>query len=268
MSSGTSKSDRPGDIHAEILPESDFSRLTDASDRFPSQPRGHQSEPIRHPDDLLLQNTRSDDADPPLRTRPTAQPTSSWTLDPDTVALTLTSLVRKPRATGSLTNRVRAASAVVLAMSALAVGAMVMMTTRSEEKVAAAVPIEQPLLMCEAERTDRSTVGNGPGGTTTGADAILGFQYAYYINRAGKAAWNFVAPDAANISPAENLQQAIEAEIPVGTTHCVHITQRGPDSFDVDVQERRPDGGQAVYKQHVRTVVRDGHTVIYEILDR
>ncbi|MEU7632956.1 hypothetical protein AB0C34_23750 [Nocardia sp. NPDC049220] len=153
-------------------------------------------------------------------------------------------------------------------MSIVAFGATVMMITRSEEKVAAAVPIEQPLLICKAERTDRLTVGNGPGGTTTGADAILGFQYAYYIDRAGKAAWNFVAPDAANVSPAENLEKSIEAEIPIGTTHCVHIAQREPDLFDVDVQELRPNGMRAVYKQHVRTVVRDGHTVIYEILDR
>ncbi|MBF6223385.1 hypothetical protein IU479_35545 [Nocardia abscessus] len=268
MSSETSESDRPGDIHSGILPGSDFSRLTEASDRLPSQLREQQSEPVRRQNDLLPQNTEEDDATPALRTRQTAPLASDWALDPDIVALTLGSLVRRPQAARSPANRVRAAFAVVLAISAVAGGAMVMMMTRSAEEVSDAVPIDQSPLMCEAQRTGRLTVGNGPGGTATGADAILGFQYAYYIDRAGEAAWNFVAPDAVDISSAQNLQQAIEAEIPVGTTHCVRIAQRQPDSFDVDVEERRPDGMRVVYEQHVRTAVRDGHTLIYAIFDR
>ncbi|MGW4330988.1 hypothetical protein ACWEKR_34535 [Nocardia sp. NPDC004573] len=162
----------------------------------------------------------------------------------------------------------RVALAVVLTISAVAVGAMVTMIARRVGEVPPVIPIEQPLQMCEATRTGRLTVGNGPGGTATGADAILGFQYAYYIDRAGAAAWTFVAPDAVSVSPAESLQQAIEADIPVGTTYCVRIAERQQDAFDVDVEERRPDGMRVVYKQHVRTVVRDGRTLIYEIIAR
>ncbi|WP_306356431.1 MULTISPECIES: hypothetical protein [unclassified Nocardia] len=123
-------------------------------------------------------------------------------------------------------------------------------------------------LSCPARKDGRVTVGNGAGSTASGAEAILGFQHAFYAQRSGTKAREFVAPDALNISPADTIQQAIDEVIPMGTTYCLRIVEITPDIFDADLTEHRPDGTTTVYRQHITTVDRDGRHLIVAINER
>ncbi|RDI53194.1 hypothetical protein [Nocardia mexicana] len=213
---------------------------------------------------------------------PPAQPNTAWqplspaepglALDPDMVQRALGSPARKARGAKRGPRRMLVLLALVLVAAVAALGAFLVSVTGGTAGApvpVAAAPVPAPAgQACEAERRDSLTSGNGPGDTVSGAGAILGFEHAYYTQRNGRAAQTFVAPDTVNVASAELLQQAIDAEIPVGTTHCVRIVERLPEWFDVDIEEHRPTGAVAVYKQSMRTVVRDGHTVIYEIRDR
>ncbi|MFC9997933.1 hypothetical protein [Nocardia sp. NPDC127526] len=120
-------------------------------------------------------------------------------------------------------------------------------------------------LSCPTKREGNLTIGNGEGSTASGADAILGFQHAFYADRNGEKARSFVAPDAANVSPAEVIQQAINDVIPVGTTYCLRIVEVAPAIYDADLTEHRPDGTTTVYRQHITTVNRDGKNLIFAI---
>ncbi|WP_067544108.1 hypothetical protein [Nocardia crassostreae] len=120
-------------------------------------------------------------------------------------------------------------------------------------------------LSCPTKREGNLTIGNGEGSTGSGADAILGFQHAFYADRSGEKARTFVAPDAANVSPAEVIQQAINDVIPVGTTYCLRIVEVAPAIYDADLTEHRPDCTTTVYRQHITTVNRDGKNLIFAI---
>lgn len=134
--------------------------------------------------------------------------------------------------------------------------------------ITTAAPTTVAALSCPAKREGPLTIGNGPGGTDTGADAILGFQHAFYSDRNGGKARSFVAPDAANVSPAETIQQAINEVIPKGTSYCLRITETGPDAYDADLTEHRPDGTTTVYRQRIVTVNKDGKHLIFAIDER
>ncbi|WP_460700614.1 hypothetical protein [Nocardia thraciensis] len=200
---------------------------------------------------------------------PPAEP--GLALDPDLVQRTLRAPSRKVRGGKSGPRRMLVMLALVLVAAVAALGAFVVSVTRGTAggPVPVAAPVPAPARpTCEAGHRDSLTTGNGPGDTVSGVGAILGFEYAYYAQRDGRAAQTFVASDTANIAPADHLQRAIDTEIPLGTTHCVRIVERLPEWFDVDIEEHRPTGAVAVYRQSMRTVVRDGRTVIYEIRDR
>ncbi|KAA8884505.1 hypothetical protein F3087_33435 [Nocardia colli] len=114
---------------------------------------------------------------------------------------------------------------------------------------------------CPTERTATTVRGAETGGTTTGPDAILAFQYAYYVERSGEQVRQVVAPEA-NVSPAQTIQRGIDT-IPVGTTHCVRIVTISDNRYSVEVTEYRPGGVPATYnKQTVTTAVIDGRTLI------
>ncbi|QIS01859.1 hypothetical protein F5X71_05585 [Nocardia brasiliensis] len=123
-------------------------------------------------------------------------------------------------------------------------------------------------LTCPSGKDGKVTVGNGNGDTASGAGAILGFQYAFYVQRSGAQARAFVAPDAENVSSAEIIQGGINAEVPVGTKHCLRITEVASDTFDVDLTQRKPDGTETIYHQTITTVVRDGKVLVYSIKPR
>ncbi|GAB2633751.1 hypothetical protein ACWDYH_34645 [Nocardia goodfellowii] len=118
-----------------------------------------------------------------------------------------------------------------------------------------------PAATCPVERTDREVRSSQPGGTGSGPDAILSFQYAYYVERDAERAVQVVAPGA-SVSPAEVIQKGIET-IPAGTTHCVRIVALGDNKYSVEITEQRPGGVPATYnKQTVTTAVIGGRTLI------
>ncbi|PXX57806.1 hypothetical protein DFR70_11636 [Nocardia tenerifensis] len=128
-------------------------------------------------------------------------------------------------------------------------------------KAQAGVTTHRPSGACPTERTASIVRAAEMGGTTTGPDAILAFQYAYYVERSGERVRQFVAPDAA-VSPASTIQRGIDT-IPAGTTHCVRIVTLADNQYSVEVTEYRPGGVPATYnKQTVTTAVIDGRTLI------
>ncbi|WP_194824531.1 hypothetical protein [Nocardia sp. XZ_19_231] len=114
---------------------------------------------------------------------------------------------------------------------------------------------------CPTERTDIVVRSAEAGGTDSGPDAVLAFQYAYYVTRSGEQARAVATPDA-DVSPAAVIQRGIDT-IPVGTTHCVRITTVAADRFTVEITEFRPAGAPATYtKQSVRTALVGDRTLI------
>ncbi|MGW0180112.1 hypothetical protein [Nocardia sp. NPDC003345] len=192
----------------------------------------------------------------------------SWDSDPIAQKLTPQSvagaLARKPRRQLPL-NKIITVAAVLVAFLAIGV-AIVVVTSGGDESAAPPAPADA--LSCPASQDGAVTVGDGIGDTESGPGAILGFQNAFYSERNGVAAREFVAADSPSISSAETIQKAIDAQIPVDTRHCVRITERAADTFDVDLTERRPNGTTTVYKQTVTTVERDGKTLLWVIADR
>ncbi|WP_040780157.1 hypothetical protein [Nocardia pneumoniae] len=114
---------------------------------------------------------------------------------------------------------------------------------------------------CPTERSEAIVRSAEAGGTTSGPDAVLLFQYAYYVERSGERARTAVAPDAA-VQPAWVIQRGIDT-VPAGTTHCVRIVTIGDNRYSVEVTEYRPGGVPATYnRQMVTTAVIDGRTLI------
>jgi hypothetical protein len=114
---------------------------------------------------------------------------------------------------------------------------------------------------CPTERADLVVRSAEPGATTSGPDAVLAFQYAYYVDRSGEHARAAVAPDA-TVSSAAAIQRGIDS-IPVGTTHCVRIVTIADNRYSVEITEYRPGGAPATYnRQTVTTAVVDGRTLI------
>ncbi|KAF0848461.1 hypothetical protein FNL39_102611 [Nocardia caishijiensis] len=111
---------------------------------------------------------------------------------------------------------------------------------------------------CRAAADPGVTVGNGAGDTSSGAKAILGFQYGFYVERSGARVREFVAPDAVNISPADVIQKAIDEQIPAGTKHCVKMRETTLGIYDVELREWHPDGSANVYKQEIVTTQTEG----------
>ncbi|WP_406236607.1 hypothetical protein [Nocardia sp. NBC_01009] len=205
---------------------------------------------------------------------PASEPGLSWSDDPIAKRLA-PSAIPTPVFT---TNRQKKGSrgrwiALGSVAAAAVVGALVatiIAVNRDSGGGSAAPPPVTPTaaLSCPASKDGKVTVGNGAGDTNSGAGAILGFQYAYYVERSGERARSYLAPDAEYLSPAEILQKAINEEIPVGTTHCVRIAETAPDTYDVDLTEHRANGTTIVYPQTVSTVDRDGKKLIFAVRER
>lgn len=116
---------------------------------------------------------------------------------------------------------------------------------------------------CVESRDGSTVTGNGPGGTSDGVAAILGFDHAYYVARSGAKAREVVAPDAP-VGSAETIQGGIDS-VPEGTEHCLAITETEPGRYAVTLSELRPDGSAKKYEQVVTTADRDGRTYITSI---
>ncbi|MBB5915749.1 hypothetical protein BJY24_004661 [Nocardia transvalensis] len=114
---------------------------------------------------------------------------------------------------------------------------------------------------CPTERADRVVRGAEPGGTASGPDAIMWFQYSYYVERSAERALEVVAPGTV-LSPASVIQRGIDS-VPLGTAHCVRVSTVTEDKYSVEVTERRPGGAPKTYgKQTVTTAVIGGRTLI------
>ncbi|WP_067470465.1 hypothetical protein [Nocardia amamiensis] len=114
---------------------------------------------------------------------------------------------------------------------------------------------------CPTERSEAIVRSAEAGGTTSGPDAVLLFQYAYYVERSGERARTAVAPDA-GVQPAWVIQRGIDT-VPAGTTHCVRIVTIGDNRYSVEITEYRPGGVPATYnRQMVTTAVIGGRTLI------
>ncbi|WP_157777321.1 hypothetical protein [Nocardia terpenica] len=117
---------------------------------------------------------------------------------------------------------------------------------------------------CPARTDGNVTTGNGPGDTSSGVGAILGFEHGYYVERSGAKARDFASPGV-NLEPAEGLQKIID-QLPKGTNYCLQIESVAPDRFNVQLTEFHPDGSTVQYKQVVTTIARDGRTLVDQIL--
>ncbi|MEV6772096.1 protein kinase [Nocardia sp. NPDC051030] len=127
---------------------------------------------------------------------------------------------------------------------------------------------------CPSRRNSTVVAGTDPGGTASGPDAILAFQYAYYVLRSGTAARKVVA-DGSNISEAATLQQAIDSYVPSGTRYCVQVTPDvsaaippGSEMWTVEVTQQRPGALQESFKQTVTTRRDADRTLITAIEQR
>ncbi|WP_280231227.1 hypothetical protein [Nocardia cyriacigeorgica] len=108
--------------------------------------------------------------------------------------------------------------------------------------------------------------GTPTGGTGSGADAIFGFEHAYYVARDGHRARNFVTADAA-VSDAAGIDRGI-AQVPLGTRYCVTITplaDSAPQRYLVDLVQQYPGEPPDTFHQIITVATLDGHTRITRI---
>ncbi|WP_067723574.1 hypothetical protein [Nocardia yamanashiensis] len=121
---------------------------------------------------------------------------------------------------------------------------------------------------CASSRGDSVVVGDGKGkapGTpgVTGPDLILYQQWQWYVARNADAARSVLAPDAQAADP-ETARAAVAA-VPQGTKHCVTITTLAKGAYDVQIEEKHPDGSKAHWQQRVSTAAPAGQLVITAI---
>ncbi|MBF6168236.1 hypothetical protein IU486_26305 [Streptomyces gardneri] len=202
---------------------------------------------------------------------PPADSGLSWAEDPIAMRLALRVPTTPAPVRSSRHSRrwgVLGAVAAVVVLIALTVTIIAVSGDNGDSGAAPGVGGTTAALSCPSNKDGKVTVGNGTGDTSSGPGAILGFQYSFYVERSGERARRFVADDAENVSTADRIQKGIDEYVPVGTTHCLRITELATDTFDVDLTEHRPDGTTTVYRQTVTTVARDGKTVVYAIRDR
>ncbi len=120
---------------------------------------------------------------------------------------------------------------------------------------------------CFTARSGYAVNDNGPGGTGTGPDTVLAWEYARYTTRSAATARQYVVPDATAVPSVQQLQTEFD-QSPPGTQHCVHITgSEIPDRYQVQVFERRPDRGFLHRAYTAITTTRDGRVLIREIRD-
>lgn len=235
-----------------------------APDPMTTRPANDQQSPHRTGEHQVRPPWETDA--PPGKTSGRSTPGLSWSDDPIAQRLTPQSvtaaLAPSPRSAAWLP-RVLAVVGVLVVVIGVVVGVAALLRGGPSAPAPAA-----PALACPAGNSDGVVTGNGSGSTDNAPDAVLGFQHAFYVDRNGAAARRFVADDAPHISAAAIIQQAIDTQIPVGTSHCLRIVERAPNTLDVDLTERRPDGPTTVYRQTVTTVQRNGKTVLYAIDNR
>ncbi|MEV6768715.1 hypothetical protein AB0N05_08765 [Nocardia sp. NPDC051030] len=172
----------------------------------------------------------------------------------------------------------RAALAAALVAVLAAVSGGVWMTVRdkgtadesalasSSENAAPAAPTSAApgVDWCAHTETSTRVVSAKDGDPSTGAGVILHLEYAWYVLRDPVAVRNLLTPDAQVAS--ESATRAAITAIPTGTQHCVAVSSLGSERWDVQIDERHPDGSLASWQQTMTTAVRDGRTMITSIV--
>ncbi|MFJ2834250.1 hypothetical protein ACIO52_02690 [Nocardia sp. NPDC087230] len=97
---------------------------------------------------------------------------------------------------------------------------------------------EHAITDCPHTRTTALASGADAGDTTSAVSVIFAVQHAYYVDRSGTKAREFVTADA-KVPPAEEIQAGIDT-VPVGTRYCVSIVPTSPARWQVHVREQRP----------------------------
>ncbi|MEU3010073.1 hypothetical protein [Nocardia asteroides] len=109
--------------------------------------------------------------------------------------------------------------------------------------------------------------GSGPGDISSGPAAILGFHYAYYVQRSADWARQFLTAETV-ATLGDRLRAGIDA-VPADTRHCVTIspldTFGDADLWAVTVTEYRPQGEPFAPRQIITTRTVDGATRISSI---
>ncbi|MFD6221209.1 hypothetical protein [Nocardia asteroides] len=123
-------------------------------------------------------------------------------------------------------------------------------------------------LACADIATSSGVVtGSGPGDTSSGPAAILGYNYAYYVQRSADRARKFLTAETI-VGPGVRLQAGIDA-VPAATRHCVTIspldTFGDAELWAVTVTEYRPQGEPFAPRQIITTRTVDGVTRISSI---
>ncbi|MFD4432150.1 hypothetical protein [Nocardia sp. NPDC058497] len=91
---------------------------------------------------------------------------------------------------------------------------------------------------CPQKRTTVLASGTDAGDTTSAVSVIFALQHAYYVDRSGAKAREFVTEDA-KVPSAQEIQAGIDT-VPLGTRYCVSIVPTSPARWQVQVREQRP----------------------------
>ncbi|MBL1080084.1 hypothetical protein JK358_37375 [Nocardia sp. 2] len=171
--------------------------------------------------------------------------------------------------------RRRAARIARIATAAVAGTAAVVLLAggRNDSPAAAAPTVSEaaapsPSPWCADSRSGSVVVGSGQGkapGTpgVSGPELILFQQWQWYVARNADAARSVLSADA-HAADADAARAAVAA-VPAGTRHCVTITTLGAGRFDVQIEEKHPDGSTAQWQQTVTTAAPAGQLVITAI---
>ena len=137
-------------------------------------------------------------------------------------------------------------------------------TTAMVPAIATTASTTTPASQCGPATEPGTVRGNGPGGTDSGAAAILAFEHAYYVLRDGVKAREVVA-EGDGVNPAEAIQAGAN-DTPAGTTHCVVIRTESPGQFYVEITEYRPNTPDPkLIRQRINTTTEHGRTLITSI---
>ncbi|WP_216897563.1 hypothetical protein [Nocardia alni] len=140
------------------------------------------------------------------------------------------------------------AAAVVVIVVIIAVVALVLPGKNSKNTAAVTAPPPSGALDCQAFTNATTTIGNGPGDTTSGPKAILGFEHGIYTDRNAEKALSFTVPGRFALT-----QAIIDQQYPSGVSYCLRITTLAPDTFEVEITEHHPDGTSRVYDESIYT---------------
>ncbi|WP_433672533.1 hypothetical protein ACQP06_13545 [Nocardia sp. CA-136227] len=117
---------------------------------------------------------------------------------------------------------------------------------------------------CRETDTPQRVSGAGAGNLNSGPGVIMRLEYAWYVLRDAAAVRSVLSADA-RVAPEQATRDAISAT-PAGTQHCVTITEADADRWNVNVDEKHPDGTQTSWQQVITTATRDGRTTITSII--